>query len=95
MFFNRKNYFLAGALVLLLGAELQMVDSFTLSEGTTRALARMSKPDQVASKAGMASLLMSVHPEPRKRVEPPSWLGLTLIASGTFMCCHAFATRRR
>ena len=95
MFFNAKNYFLAGLLVLLVGVQLQLIDSFVLSEGTTRALARFSKTDQIASRASVTSLLMTVHPEPKKRVDPPEWLGLTLITSGVVMCGHSIAIRRR
>ena len=95
MFFHWKNYFLAGGLVLLLGVQLQMVDSFVLSEGATRALARFSKSEQVAARASMTSLLLTVHPEPKKKVQPPNWLGLAVMTTGVVMCSHAVAIRRR
>lgn len=87
----RNRYFLAGLLLILVGIQFRMVDSFVLNESATRALSRITKSDDVASSAGMNSLLMSVYPAARKRVEPPRWLGLALIASGSIMACHAIA----
>ena len=95
MFLNTKTYFHAGLLVILLGLQLQVIDSFVLSEGATRALARVAKTEQVASRANMTSLLMTVHPEPKKKVTPPDWLGLTLVTAGVMMCGHSIAIRRR
>lgn len=95
MFFHWKNYFLAGGLALLLGIQLQLIDSFVLSEGATRALASYSRSDQVASRASVTSLLMTVHPEPRKQITPPDWMGLVMMTVGVVMCGHAVAIRRR
>ena len=39
MEFNRNHYFLAGLVVLLLGIQVRMVDSFVLSSESTRFLA--------------------------------------------------------
>ena len=87
----RNRYFLAGILLILVGIQFRMVDSFVLNESATRALARITKSDDVASTMGMSSILNSVYPVSRKRVEPPRWLGLALIASGSIMACHAVA----
>ena len=95
MFLNAKTYFHAGLLVILFGLQLQVIDSFVLGEGATRALARVAKTEQVASRANMTSLLMTVHPEPKKKVTPPDRLGLTLVTAGVMMCGHSIAIRRR
>ncbi len=95
MFFNSKNYFLAGAVVILFGIQLQLVDSFVLSEGATRALAQVSKSQQVASRSSVTSLLMTVHPEPKKKIIPPDWLGVALMTTGVVMGGHSLAIRRR
>ena len=87
----RNRYFLAGILLILVGIQFRMVDSFVLNESATQALARITKSDDVAANTGVNSLLMSVYPSVRKRVEPPRWLGLALIASGSIMACHAVA----
>ncbi len=87
----RNRYFLAGALLILLGVQFRMVDSFLLNESTTRALARITKSTPVADNSTMSSFLIQVHPKPMKRVTPPRWLGLAMIAVGVVLSSHAIA----
>ncbi len=87
----RNRYFLAGILLILVGIQFRMVDSFVLNESATSALTRVSKTVTVADNSGMNSLMMSVYPTQRKRVEPPRWLGLAMIAVGSIVACHAIA----
>ncbi len=90
----RNRYFLAGVLLVLLGIQFRMVDSFVLNEPTTRALARVTKSTPVADNSNMTSFLMTVHPKPMKRVTPPRWLGLAMITVGAVVSCHALAIPR-
>ena len=87
----RNRYFLAGVLLILVGIQFRMVDSFVLNASATQALARITASDAVANNASMNSLLMSVYPTQMRRVEPPRWLGLALIAVGSIVACHAIA----
>jgi len=87
----RNRYFLAGLLLILLGIQFRMVDSFVLNESATRALARVTKKSTVADKSGMTTMFLQVHPNPTKRVSPPRWLGLSMIAVGAVMSCHALS----
>ena len=91
MSFYRNRYFLAGILLILVGVQFRMVDSFVLNESATRALARVTKSTAVADNSSVNTLMMSVYPSAKKRVEPPRWLGLALIAVGTIVSCHAIA----
>jgi hypothetical protein len=68
-----------------------MVDSFVLNESATRTLARVTKKTSVADNSSMSSIMMSIYPNPRKRVEPPRWLGLSMITVGAIISCHALA----
>ncbi|QDT06603.1 hypothetical protein K227x_50140 [Rubripirellula lacrimiformis] len=90
----RNRYFLAGILLILLGVQFRMVDSFVLNESTTRALARVTKSTPVADNSSMTSFMMQVHPKPMKRVTPPRWLGLAMIAVGAVIGCHAIVIPR-
>lgn len=85
----RNRYFLLGILLLLLGIQFRMVQSFVLNEQATRALARISKETAVADNSGMGAMLMQIYPKPTKRVAPPRWLGLSMIAIGAVISCHA------
>ncbi len=87
----RNRYFLAGILLILVGVQFRMVDSFVLNDSASRVLARVNKGGAVADSSGMNSLMMSVYPSSVKRVEPPRWLGLALIAVGSIVACHAVA----
>ncbi len=91
---NRNRYFLLGVLLVLLGIQFRMVDSFVLNEPATRVLARVTKNTPVASNDSMTSFMMQVHPKPMKRVTPPRWLGLAFIAVGTVISLHAIAIPR-
>ncbi len=87
----RNRYFLAGVLLILLGIQFRMIDSFVLNEPATRALARITKSTPVADNSGMTSILMTVYPKPMKRVQPPRWLGLAMITVGAVISFHAVA----
>ena len=90
----RNRYFLAGVLLILLGVQFRMVHSFVLNEPATRALARVTKSAPVADNSNMTNLWLQVAPNPTKRIEPPRWLGLAMIAVGTVITCHAVVIPR-
>lgn len=88
---TRNRYFLLGVLLVLLGVQFRMVESFVLNEPTTRVLAKMTQGTPVASNDRMSAFMLEVHPNPTKRVSPPRWLGLAMIAAGTVVALHAIA----
>ncbi len=95
MQFTRNRYFMAGMLLVFLGIQFRMVQSFVLNEPTTRALANITKQNPVASSTpSMSTFLMQVYPNPRKRFEPPRWLGLAMVAVGAVVALHAMAMPR-
>ena len=89
----RNRYFLAGILLVLLGIQFRMIDSFVLNESATRVLARVTKKT-TADTSGMSSMLMNVYPTQTQRIEPPRWLGLAMIAVGAVISFHAIAIPR-
>ncbi|EMI46948.1 LPS O-antigen subunit length determinant protein (WzzB/FepE family) [Rhodopirellula rubra] len=91
---NRNRYFLIGVLLVLLGSQFRMIDSFVLNEPTTRALANMSRNATPTPSDSFSTFLMQVHPKPTKRVHPPRWLGLAMIAVGSVVSLHALAIPR-
>lgn len=88
---TRNRYFLLGVLAILLGIQFRMVDSFVLNEQATRALSNMSQQTPMASNDSFSTFLLQVHPKPTKRVHPPRWLGLAMIAVGAVVALHAIA----
>ena len=94
MSFYRNRYFLAGILLILLGVQFRMVDSFVLNERATRTLARFTKTESVADRTSVNSLMLMVYPSPKKRIHPPRWLGLAMITIGAVISLHALAIPR-
>ncbi|MCA9132457.1 MAG: hypothetical protein KDA45_04860 [Planctomycetales bacterium] len=89
MEFDRNRYFMIGILLFLLGIQFRMVESFVLNETSTRALAKMVKDSPLASQDFGTQLYLEVHPSPKKKVQPPHWLGWALLSSGGVICLHA------
>lgn len=94
MDFDRNRYFMVGVLLLLLGMQFRMVDSFVLNETSTRALARFAKDAQLATADFGTQMYMTVHPSPRKTVKPPNWLGWAMLTVGGVICLHAMVLPR-
>ena len=89
MDFNRNRYFMLGVLLLLLGIQFRMVHSFVLNETGTRALGRFAKEAQLVSQSFTTDLYLNVHPNPRKTIQPPHWLGWVLLTAGGVICLHS------
>lgn len=93
---NRNQFFLIGFVVLLLGLQFRMVESFVLNEHSTRFLARQKAKVEEPSvwKLPMAMAVDSPMPIQGKRIKPPRWLGLSLITVGAVLCLHSFAMKK-
>ena len=96
MSITRNRYFLAGILLVLLGIQFRMIDSFVLKESATKMLARFNKTTPVADNSGgMSSMLRQYYPKPVNRIQPPRWLGLAMITFGAVISCHALVIPRQ
>ncbi len=95
MSYYRNRYFLLGLLLMLLGAQFRMIDSFVLNEPTTKLLAKVTK-SPIAEDTTAGSIFWRVAPTEmtRKRIHPPRWLGLAMMAVGAVFSFHAVALPR-
>jgi len=91
MEFNRNHYFMAGVVVLMLGLQVRLVDSFVLTSDTTRFLAQRFQKAPGASYTNMVSTSNS---GPRKTLRPPDWLGWAIISFGSVLVLHSLAMPR-
>ena len=91
----RNRYFFAGVLLVLLGLQFRRVESFVLNEPTTRFFAKMANKPIVDNSTTLGSIFEPVTPPPRKKVTPPRWLGLSMLAVGGVMSLHALSIPRR
>jgi len=93
---NRNQYLMAGLVVLLLGIQLRMVDTFVLNQRATRFVNdRMNdiKMQQVAS-ASDAPTLMGPQTAILKRVRPPKWIGWSFVSVGSVLVLYSLAMKK-
>jgi hypothetical protein len=95
MEWDRNRYFALGVILFFIGIQFRMVESFVLSEQSTRALHRFARQSQIASNNGMTDMYMSVAPSPKKTIQPPPWLGWALLTAGGVISLHALALPKR
>jgi hypothetical protein len=87
---NRNQWMMIGLVVLALGIQFRMVDSFVLNEKTTEIIAkRLNKTDTVAM-TFMPGLVSSA-PASHRVIKPPRWLGFMMISVGVVLCLHSLA----
>lgn len=85
MHLKRSYFLLVGLVLFFLGVQFRLVQSFTLSEGSSRFIAaQMGKvPERtIAAWPNVAA---------RKVVEPPNWLGLALMSVGSVLTLKSFS----
>ncbi|MGD9645792.1 MAG: hypothetical protein AB7U73_08775 [Pirellulales bacterium] len=91
---NRNQWFMVGIIVLALGLQFRLVDSYTLNQRTTQFLAeKIGKPHEQAA-VGFRGILPSAGPQVRKVVRPPDWLGWALLSTGAVLVLHSLAMPR-
>ena len=87
---NRNHYFLAGVVLLLMGIQLRMVDSYVLNEQSTRALNARSAS---SGPLNVPPFIAGVSTPPRKVVKPPVSLGWAVLSIGSVLILHALAMK--
>lgn len=95
---NRNQFFFAGVLILLIGLQLRLVQSYVLTPEATRILAKQAvaansgpTPPRLAFAASGGSPLL---PSARKVIRPPEWLGWCLLSVGSVLILHSLAMRK-
>jgi hypothetical protein len=94
---NRNQIFLGGLIVLLLGIQLRLVDTFVLNERATQFLAqRMQqfKGQEVASAGDFSTMFASQTPLGNKRIDVPPWLGYSLLSIGGVLVLYSLALKK-
>jgi hypothetical protein len=83
MDFNRNHFFMAGLVILCLGVQSRLFESYTLNERVSAIINKQASPS--------TQFMASIGPTPRKVVNPPPWLGLALISVGSVLVLHSLA----
>lgn len=85
---NRSHLLLAGLLLFLVGVQFRMVESFTLSEGSSRLLAA-----QLGDKGTAAPPSLWGGAPATRTIQPPAWIGLALMSVGSVMSLKSLSMK--
>ncbi|RIK87428.1 MAG: hypothetical protein DCC67_01805 [Planctomycetota bacterium] len=89
---NRNQYFFIGLVVLLIGVQLRMVSSYTLTHEATKFLAQRTQNS--ATQTTVFNLSTDVGALPKKVINPPEWLGWCLMSVGCVLILHSLAMKK-
>jgi hypothetical protein len=92
--FNRNQYFILGLVVMLLGLQIRMVETFVLNEKASRFLAERMAPAVTDADGTVRPFLPAVGPTPRRTLRPPTWMGFALISIGAVLVLHSLAMKK-
>lgn len=88
---KRSHLLLAGLLLFLVGVQFRMVQSFTLSERSTRLLS--AQLGGVPAAQGTVTSLWGGTPASPRTVQPPAWIGLALMSAGSVMTLKSLSMK--
>jgi hypothetical protein len=92
---NRQHYLATGLIVLLLGLQFRIVESYTLTAESSQFLAKaLKKQNQASSPPLMAVFNVSTPPASQREIKPPRWLGFAMISLGAVLILQSLAMRK-
>jgi hypothetical protein len=89
MDFNRNHYLVVGVIVFLLGLQLRVVESYTLTDQVSKFLAARTSGSE-----GRSILPAAGPTAPRKTISPPAWIGWCLLSVGSVLVLHSLAMKK-
>ena len=93
---NRNQWLIAGLVLLALGIQFRLVESFVLTPQFTQLLAEGTGNRAAAAAETTTSLLQPFQDQPviKKTVVPPEWLGWALLSIGGVLALHSMAMKK-
>jgi hypothetical protein len=91
---TRNQFFFAGLLVLLLGVQFRMVESFELNAPFTQFLAERTGHPLASVNEATQTLTQSDKAMARKLVRPPDWIGWSLMSFGSVLILHSWGMKK-
>ena len=92
---KRHHYFIAGVIILFLGIQFRYIESFTLNEESSRFIAEHLRRSERPATATLSSLFrVSPSPSSMRNVQPPRWLGFSLLSLGAVLVLHGAVMRK-
>jgi hypothetical protein len=81
-----------GVVLLLLGIQLRLVDSYVLTPAATNMLARVSGPPSDSPEGSLRQLMID-STSPKQQIQPPAWIGWACLSTGGVLT--AFGVMRK
>ena len=95
MDFNRNQFMLIGVVLLFLGIQLRMVDSYVLTESSARVLAKQTQAERASVFPLPAAMTAAGSvPTQHRRIQPPRWLSWAFISAGVILSLHSLAMKK-
>ncbi len=91
---TRNQWFLIGLVLLLLGIQFRLVESFDLTARLTTFLAQRSSRPVATAAVAAQSLTDAEQPIVKKKVRPPDWLGYSLLSCGAVLILHSWSMKK-
>jgi hypothetical protein len=89
---NRNQYFFIGLVILLIGIQLRMVSSYTLTHEATKFLANRAQAS--ATDSALLAISSDMGAQHQKTIQPPEWIGWCLMSIGGVLILHSLAMRK-
>ena len=90
---NRNQWFMIGLILLFLGIQFRMVETYVLTPEFTQFLAERTGHPLAAVNAAAGSFSSSERPTVTKPVKPPEWLGWCVGSMGFVCILHCLAMK--
>jgi hypothetical protein len=91
MTLHRHHYFLLGLVLLFLGIQFRLVESFVMNAPASEFVSKRMGDEKEQATLGIASLFSPAASTPLRKVTPPQWLGWVLLSLGSVLVLHALA----
>jgi len=91
---TRNQYFFAGLVLLLMGLEFNMVETFQLNAKFSQFLAERTNHPMASVSATTQTLFQTDSTPVQKTWVPPDWLGWSLISIGSVLILHSWGMKK-
>jgi len=90
---NRNHYFAIGIVLVMLGAQLRLVDSFVLNEKASDFVVENFRKDDLKQNVATPIFMAAAGRAPTQTLQPPPWIGWALLSIGGVLVLHSLAMR--
>ena len=91
---SRNQYFLMGTVLLLLGVQFLLTDTFVLNPHATAFLAEQTDHPVASVYAATETLAPEAEPTITKTVKPPDYVGYLFTSLGVVLILHSWGMKK-